>query len=45
MLIDEIIALLSAGEGKTTEALLKTKILLHQIGKKALVGWVNNELN
>jgi AbiTii len=45
MLIDEIIALLSAGEGKTTEALLKTKILLHQIGKKELVGWVNNELS
>jgi hypothetical protein len=45
MLIDEIIALLSASEGKTTEALLKTKILLHQIGKKELVGWVNNELN
>lgn len=46
MLIDEIIALLATGEGdNTTEALLKTKIFLHQIGKRELVTWVNNELN
>jgi len=45
MLLDEIIALLASEQGSLTEALLKTKVLLHQIGKKELVEWVNNELN
>ena len=45
MLIDEIIQLLSTDEGSITEALLKTKILLHQIGHRELTGWVNQELN
>ena len=44
-LIDEIIELLSSIEGSLTEALLKTKVLLHKIGHKELVDWVNNELN
>lgn len=45
MLIDEIITLLSGEPGKLTDALLKTKVLLHQIGKKEAAGWVNFELN
>jgi hypothetical protein len=44
-LIDEIIELLSSKEGSLSEALLKTKILLHKIGHKELIDWVNNELN
>jgi hypothetical protein len=45
MLLDEIIGLLGDENGSLTDALLKTKILLHQIGRKELVQWVNNELN
>jgi hypothetical protein len=45
MLLDEIIELLSSEAGSLTEALLKTKVLLHQIGRKDLIDWVNNELN
>ena len=45
MLIDEIIELLGDSSQNLTEALLKTKILLHQISKKELVEWVNSELN
>ncbi len=44
-LIDEIIDILSSENGKLSEALVKTKVLLHQIGHKELVSWVNNELN
>ena len=44
MLLDDIIALLGDGEASLTEALLKTKIFLHQIGKKDLTQWVNSEL-
>lgn len=44
MLLDEIIDILGRTDGSLTDALLKTKILLHQIGKKDLVQWVNNEL-
>lgn len=44
-LIEEIIAALSSQDGSLTDALLKTKVLLHQIGHKELVDWVNNELN
>jgi hypothetical protein len=40
MLLDEIIELLSSEQHSLTEALLKTKVLLHQIGKKDLAGWV-----
>jgi hypothetical protein len=45
MLLDEIIHLLSDEQSSLTAALLKTKILLHQIGKKELADWLNNELN
>ncbi len=43
-LVDEIIGLLSSDSAPVAEALLKTKVLLHAIGKKELVEWVNNEL-
>jgi hypothetical protein len=45
MLLNDVIAILSSNDGSLTEALLKTKILLHQIGKKELTDWVNDELN
>jgi len=45
MLIDEIITLLGDTKSSLTEALLKTKILLHQIDHKELTEWVNRELN
>jgi hypothetical protein len=44
MLLDDIIAILSDSNGSLTDALLKTKVLLHQIGKKDLVPWVTHEL-
>jgi hypothetical protein len=44
MLIDEIIHLLSNEHGSLTEALLKTKLLLHQVQRKDLISWVNHEL-
>ena len=44
-LIGEIIEILSSDNGKLSDALIKTKVLLHQIGHKELVPWVNNELN
>jgi hypothetical protein len=44
-LIDEIIEILSADEPNLTNALLKTKILLHKLGKSDLIEWVNNEIN
>lgn len=44
-LMDEIIDELSSSEKSLTEALLKTKVLLHKIGHKELTEWINNELN
>ena len=44
-LIDEIVEILSSNNGVLSEALIKTKILLHKIGHKELVIWVNKELN
>ncbi|MCK5100082.1 MAG: hypothetical protein KAR45_18370 [Desulfobacteraceae bacterium] len=44
-LIDEIIEILSSNNGKLSDALIKTKVLLHKIGHKELVPWVNSELN
>ncbi len=44
MLLDEIIAILSDEERTLNSALLKTKVLLHMIGKKDLAAWVNYEL-
>jgi hypothetical protein len=45
MLIDDIIDILGNTKANLTEALLKTKILLHQISKKELTEWVNHELD
>jgi len=45
MLLDDIIAILRDGKGSLTDALLKTKVLLHQIGRKELAIWVTNELS
>ena len=44
-LLDELIELLSTKDGSLTDALLKTKVLLHKIGHQELIGWVNSELN
>lgn len=44
-LLDEIIELLSDKSGSLTDALLKTKVLMHRIGHKELAEWVNDELN
>ena len=44
-LLQEIIATLSSQSDSLTDALLKTKVLLHKIGHKELSEWVNNELN
>lgn len=44
-LIDEIIDNLSADQPNLTNALMKTKVLLHKLGKKDLIEWVNNEIN
>lgn len=44
-LLDEIIADLSSDKPNLTNAFLKTKVLLHRLGKKDLIEWVNNEVN
>jgi hypothetical protein len=44
MLLDDIISILSDSEGRLTDALLKTKVLLYRLGKKDLAGWVSAEL-
>ncbi len=44
-LINDIIELLGADEPNLTNALLKTKIVLHKLGKSDLIEWVNNEIN
>lgn len=44
-LIDELIAGLSAEKPNLTDALMKTKVLLHRLGRKDLAEWVNHELN
>ena len=44
-LISEIIDILSSGEPNLTNALIKTKVLLHRLGQKDLIEWVNSELN
>jgi hypothetical protein len=44
-LLNEIIETLSLQDSSLTDALLKTKVLLHKIGRKELVEWVNYELN
>lgn len=44
-LLNEIVALLMNEDGSINEALLKTKVLLYEIGQKELVSWVNSELS
>lgn len=44
-LIDEIIEILSSENCNLENALIKTKILLHKMGEKSLLSWVNQELN
>jgi hypothetical protein len=44
MVLDDIIDILSTRDGSLTDALLKTKIFLHQIGRKDLLTWLDNEL-
>jgi hypothetical protein len=44
-LLKEIIGLLSQERSSLSEVLLKTKVLLHDIGKKELIAWINMELN
>jgi hypothetical protein len=44
-LLNDIVDLLSAKSGSLTDAMLKTKVLMHRIGHKELVDWVNDELN
>ena len=44
-LIDEIIEMLSSGSPNLNNALFKTKVLLHKLGEKELVSWVDAELN
>jgi len=44
-LIDEIIDILSSEDVNLENALIKTKVLLHKMGEKSLLIWVNNELN
>lgn len=43
--LQDIIEILSSGDEGTTNALLKTKVLLFSIGKKELASWVNHEIN
>lgn len=44
MLLDETIEILSDERGSLNNALLKTKVLLHSLGKNDLATWVSNEL-
>lgn len=43
-LVEEIIDVLSSSESNLHNALFKTKVLLHRLGEKDLVEWVNFEL-
>lgn len=44
-LLNDIVTLLMNENGSLNEALLKTKVLLHEIGQRELVSWVNSELS
>ncbi len=44
-LLSELITALSDPQPRLIDALVKTKVLLHQLGRKDLVEWVNNEIN
>lgn len=43
-IVDEIIDTLSSEGASLNDALFKTKVLLHRLGEKELVEWVNLEL-
>ena len=43
-LLNELIESLSGERPTLTDALMKTKVLLHRLGQKELIGWVNLEL-
>ena len=43
-IVDEIIEMLSSEGSSLNDALFKTKVLLHRLGEKQLVEWVNLEL-
>ena len=44
-LTNEIVDILSTENGSLTDALLKTKVLLHSLGQADLVVWINSEFN
>lgn len=44
-ILNDLIFTLSDASPKLIDCLTKTKVLLYQIGRKDLVGWVNNEIN
>lgn len=44
-ILNDLIFTLSDASPKLIDCLNKTKVLLYQIGRKDLVGWVNNEIN
>jgi hypothetical protein len=44
-LLTELIEALSAPQPNLTDALIRTKVLMHRLGRKDLAEWVNLELN
>ena len=44
-LLADLIAELSTPQPSLIDALVKTKVLLHRVGRKDLVEWVNHEIN
>jgi hypothetical protein len=44
-LLNELITSLSDAQPSLIDALVKTKVLLHQVGRKDLTEWVNSEIN
>jgi AbiTii len=44
-LLVDLIAELSASQPSLIDALVKTKVLLHRVGRKDLVAWVDHEIN
>ncbi|OXI85719.1 hypothetical protein CFB50_13815 [Burkholderia sp. AU33423] len=45
MLFNDIVDLLSDKAGSLTDAMLKTKVLMHKIGHKEVAAWLNDELD
>ena len=44
-LLNETIEILSSEKPSLTDALMKTKVILHKLGRRDLAEWVNLELN